>query len=105
MGSRRTFLGAAAAALLCGRRMGRQSEIPPPLPAVRLLFAGDAMLARHVGQLARARRDPAWRWRQIEAQFAAAGIACVNLESPFRTGRSQALPEWSSGPSPRWWRG
>jgi poly-gamma-glutamate capsule biosynthesis protein CapA/YwtB (metallophosphatase superfamily) len=83
MSSRRAFLGASAAALLCSGRMGRQSGIPPPLPAVRLLFAGDAMLARYVGQLARSKRDPAWPWRQVEAEFAAAGITCVNLESPF----------------------
>jgi poly-gamma-glutamate synthesis protein (capsule biosynthesis protein) len=83
MSSRRAFLGAWAAALLCGRRMGRQDEIPPPLPAVRLLFAGDAMLARYVGKLARAKHDPVWPWRQVAAQFAAADIACVNLESPF----------------------
>jgi poly-gamma-glutamate synthesis protein (capsule biosynthesis protein) len=70
--------------------MGRQSKIPPPLPAVRLLFGGDAMLARHVGKLARVKRDPAWPWRGVAARFAAADIACVNLESPFSD-----RPRWS----------
>ncbi len=41
------------------------------------------MLARYVGKLARAKNDPAWPWRGVEKQIAAADIACVNLESPF----------------------
>ena len=81
MSSRRAFLEVSAAVLLCRRTMGLQSGIPPPLPAVRLLFAGDAMLARHVGQLARARRNPVWPWRQVEAQFTAADIAPVSMHA------------------------
>lgn len=83
MSSRRAVLSAVAGALLCGREIGRQGELPAPLPAVRLLFGGDVMLARYVGQLARAKRDPAWPWRGVAERFAAADIACVNLESPF----------------------
>jgi hypothetical protein len=101
MSSRRAFLEASAAALLCGRTMGLQSEIPPPLPAVRLLFAGDAMLARHVGQLARARRNPVWPWRQVGAQFTAVGIACVNLESPFSDRPRRRGSAWRSDPRAR----
>ena len=56
-------------------------EIPPPIN--RLLFGGDVMLTRHVGEVAVERRDPAWPFRQIAADFAKADIAFVNLESPF----------------------
>jgi poly-gamma-glutamate capsule biosynthesis protein CapA/YwtB (metallophosphatase superfamily) len=83
MSSRRAFLWASAATLVCVHKTGRQSGTPARLPAVRLVFGGDAMLARYVGKLARARRDPAWPWRQVAARFASADIACVNLESPF----------------------
>lgn len=83
MSSRREILWASAAALVCAPKAGRQSETPRPLPAVRLLFGGDVMLSRYVARLARLKRDPAWPWRQVAARFAAADIACVNLESPF----------------------
>lgn len=83
MSSRRAFLWASAATVVCVHKAGRQTGAPARLPAVRLVFGGDVMLARYVGKLARAKGDPAWSWRQVAARFAAADIACVNLESPF----------------------
>lgn len=56
-------------------------ETPPPIN--RLLFGGDVMLTRHVGQVIAARKDPAWPFRQIAEEFAKADLAFVNLESPF----------------------
>jgi poly-gamma-glutamate synthesis protein (capsule biosynthesis protein) len=56
-------------------------EVPPPIN--RLLFGGDVMLARNVGQVITAKRDPAWPFRQIATDFARADLAFVNLESPF----------------------
>jgi len=50
---------------------------------IRLLFGGDVMLSRHVGRMARARKDPAYPFRRIAPFLAAADIAFVNLESPF----------------------
>jgi poly-gamma-glutamate synthesis protein (capsule biosynthesis protein) len=49
----------------------------------RLLFGGDVLLCRHIGQLARQKQDPAWPLRGIAGVLSAADIACVNLESPF----------------------
>ena len=54
-----------------------------PLAQTSLLFGGDVMLSRNVGQRARRQKDPAWPFREIAPVFAAADIACVNLESPF----------------------
>lgn len=55
----------------------------PAAPRTRILFGGDIMLARYVGILARARRDPALPLREIAAFLSAADIAFANLESPF----------------------
>ena len=56
-------------------------ESPPPIN--RLLFGGDVMLTRRVGEVAAEQKDPAWPFRQIAADFAKADLAFVNLESPF----------------------
>ena len=61
-------------------------EQPTPLPRApitRLILGGDVMLSRHVGRLARERRDPAWPLRDLAQTLNAADIAFVNLESPF----------------------
>ncbi|HUQ93112.1 MAG TPA: CapA family protein [Bryobacteraceae bacterium] len=60
-----------------------ESTRPPVAPPIRLLFGGDVMLARHVYLEAKRHQDPAWPFRRIAAQFRAADIAFVNLESPF----------------------
>src|SRR5262249_32605514 len=49
----------------------------------RLLLGGDVMLSRHVGRLARQKRDPASPLQDIAPAFQAADIAFVNLEAPF----------------------
>lgn len=54
-----------------------------PQPMNRLLFGGDVMLSRHVYRTASEQRDPAYPFREIAREFAAADIAFVNLESPF----------------------
>ena len=49
----------------------------------RLVVGGDVMLSRHVGRLARKKKDSAWPFRDIASFLAAADLAFVNLESPF----------------------
>jgi poly-gamma-glutamate synthesis protein (capsule biosynthesis protein) len=71
--SRREFLPFLAAPALA----------QTPLAQTTLLFGGDVMLSRNVSQRARAQKDSAWPFRNIASVFAAADIACVNLESPF----------------------
>ncbi len=41
------------------------------------------MLSRHVGRVARQKRDPAWPFRRLAPALAAADISFCNLESPF----------------------
>jgi poly-gamma-glutamate synthesis protein (capsule biosynthesis protein) len=48
-----------------------------------LLFGGDVMLCRYIGQVARQKQDPAWPLRGIADVMSAADIACINLESVF----------------------
>lgn len=55
----------------------------PENPTTTLIFGGDTMLSRNVAVRARAQKDPAWPFRKIAPVFAAADIACINLESPF----------------------
>jgi poly-gamma-glutamate capsule biosynthesis protein CapA/YwtB (metallophosphatase superfamily) len=68
---------------------GRQeadSPIPQPLPRpprTRLLLGGDVMLSRHVGRLARLKRDPAAPFRDLATVLQSADLAFVNLEAPF----------------------
>ena len=62
----------------------RTSEHPAPDPIrTRLILGGDVMLSRHVGRVARGRRDPAFPLRDLAPVLQAADIAFVNLESPF----------------------
>ncbi len=61
-------------------------EVIPRAPLsrkTRILFGGDVMLSRHVGQLARAAHDPASPLRDLAPVLRAADIAFVNLEAPF----------------------
>ena len=58
-------------------------EILPRPKETRLLLGGDVMLSRHVGHIARERRDPASPLRDLAPTLAAADIAFVNLEAPF----------------------
>jgi poly-gamma-glutamate synthesis protein (capsule biosynthesis protein) len=71
--SRRGFLSAISAAAFA------QSEPR----TTKIVAGGDVMLARNVGIRARARKDPAWPFREIAPVFADADIAFLNLESPF----------------------
>src|SRR5262249_51108472 len=58
--------------------------LPLPRPkTTRILLGGDVMLSRHVGQLARARHDPASPLRELAPVLLRADIAFVNLEAPF----------------------
>jgi poly-gamma-glutamate capsule biosynthesis protein CapA/YwtB (metallophosphatase superfamily) len=62
----------------------RTSEHPAPEPVrTRLILGGDVMLSRHVGKVARGRKDPAFPLRDLAPLLQAADIAFVNLESPF----------------------
>lgn len=64
--------------------ISRTAEEPAPEPVrTRLILGGDVMLSRHVGRLARARRDPAFPLRGLSPLLQEADIAFVNLESPF----------------------
>jgi poly-gamma-glutamate synthesis protein (capsule biosynthesis protein) len=49
----------------------------------QLVLGGDVMLSRHVGRLARQKKDPAWPFRDLAGFLVTADIAFVNLESPF----------------------
>jgi poly-gamma-glutamate capsule biosynthesis protein CapA/YwtB (metallophosphatase superfamily) len=81
MWTRRAFLAGLSTALLA----------QTPVQRTRMLFGGDVLLARAVARTARQHNDPAWPFRDLAALFAAADIACVNLESPFS----------DQGPTPR----
>ena len=48
-----------------------------------IIFGGDIMLSRFVGQLAHGLRDPASPFRDLAPVLASADIAFANLESPF----------------------
>jgi poly-gamma-glutamate synthesis protein (capsule biosynthesis protein) len=71
-----------AAATLLALAAGKASD-DRKSSRVRLLLAGDVMLARRVRLAAQTRKDPGWPFRRIAARFAAADLAFVNLESPF----------------------
>ncbi|MGH9593196.1 MAG: CapA family protein, partial [Bryobacteraceae bacterium] len=62
----------------------KAAESPAPQPVrTRLLLGGDVMLSRHVGQLARIKRDPASPFRALAPVLQSADLAFVNLEAPF----------------------
>ena len=52
-------------------------------PQTRLLFAGDVMLCRFIGETARKGRIPAWALREMASFLRSADITFANLESPF----------------------
>ncbi len=52
-------------------------------PRTTLLFGGDIMLCRYVGEMARRKQDPTLPFREIAGRMAAADITFANLESPF----------------------
>src|SRR5271155_4696241 len=59
------------------------SETVPRSRDTRIIFGGDVMLSRYVGQIARERHDPALPMRDLAPVLSAADIAFVNLEAPF----------------------
>jgi poly-gamma-glutamate capsule biosynthesis protein CapA/YwtB (metallophosphatase superfamily) len=65
------------------RRATLPESVPKLAPRTRVIFGGDIMLSRYVGQLARERHDPAWPFRDLAPVLASADIAFANLESPF----------------------
>ena len=72
--------------LLAGRGAVTREDPPAETRATgvtRLVVGGDVMLSRHVGRLARQKKDAAWPFREIAPFLAAADVAFVNLESPF----------------------
>jgi poly-gamma-glutamate capsule biosynthesis protein CapA/YwtB (metallophosphatase superfamily) len=79
--TRRLFLPVLAAIPM--RRATVPENIPPSQPRTRIIFGGDIMLSRFVGQLAHERHDPASPFRDLAPVLASADIAFANLESPF----------------------
>ncbi len=79
--TRRNLLLLPALALL-PRRTGRSAKLPDQ-PNTRILFAGDIMLSRYVGRLAREKKDPAWPLHELAPLLSSADLAFANLESPF----------------------
>ncbi len=65
------------------RRATLPESVPKQPPRTRVIFGGDIMLSRYVGQLARERHDPASPFRDLAPLLASADIAFANLESPF----------------------
>ena len=61
---------------------GPVEPLPEPV-RTRLIFGGDVMLSRHVGRLARLKKDPAFPFRDLAAVTTSADIAFANLEAPF----------------------
>ncbi|MEN6532784.1 MAG: CapA family protein [Bryobacteraceae bacterium] len=83
MVTRRDLLWLLPSALAVSCRPKPEARPVPPEPSTRLVFGGDVMLSRHVGRLARMRRDPAYPFRDLAPYTSAADIAFLNLESPF----------------------
>jgi poly-gamma-glutamate capsule biosynthesis protein CapA/YwtB (metallophosphatase superfamily) len=79
--TRRLILSVLAAIPM--RRATLPESVPKLLPRTRIVFGGDIMLSRYVGQLARERRDPAWPLRDLAPVLSSADITFANLESPF----------------------
>jgi gamma-polyglutamate biosynthesis protein CapA len=80
--SRRTFLLLPGLGLLT--RLTESSVLPPrAIPVTRILLAGDVMLSRYVGIVARAKGDPGWPLHDVSVLLSSADIAFANLESPF----------------------
>lgn len=83
MVTRRDLLWLLPSALAVSCRPNPEARPVPLEPSTRLVFGGDVMLSRHVGRLARMRRDPAYPFRDLAPYTSAADIAFLNLESPF----------------------
>ena len=64
-----------------------QPQAPAPLPptpaTTTLIFGGDVMLSRNVGQKMEKYQDWSWPMKNIAGLLSAADLAVVNLESPF----------------------
>lgn len=80
--SRRTFLLLPALGLL-PRVTESSLVLPLAIPVTRILLAGDIMLSRYVGIVARAKADPGWPLHDVSVLLSSADIAFANLESPF----------------------
>jgi poly-gamma-glutamate capsule biosynthesis protein CapA/YwtB (metallophosphatase superfamily) len=79
--TRRLFLPVLAGIPM--RRASLPEKVPLASPRTRIIFGGDIMLSRFVGQLAHGRHDPASPFRDLAPVLASADIAFANLESPF----------------------
>lgn len=80
--SRRTFLLLPALGML-PRVTESSMVLPLAIPQNRILLAGDVMLSRYVGIVARAKGDPGWPLHDVSVLLSSADIAFANLESPF----------------------
>ncbi len=56
-----------------------------------LIFGGDVMLSRVVGQKMLKYKDYSWPFQKVKDIFSAADIAVINLESPFTSGSKSYL--------------
>ena len=70
--TRRCFIPVAAAIPAFGLETG-----------TRLVFGGDVILCRYIGEVARQKKDAAWAFRELAPFLTGADIAFANLESPF----------------------
>ena len=76
---------------------GKAAILPAPEEPVKnvLLFGGDVMLSRTVGQQLEKYKDFAWPFRQVADVFWVADIAVINLESPFLQTKNYFVPTGS----------
>lgn len=68
-----------------------EKKIEPEIPKAGLLFGGDVMLSRVVGQKTAASGNWSWPFAKIASTTAAADLFIVNLESPFTIGGSHLV--------------
>ncbi|MFA6593626.1 MAG: CapA family protein [Candidatus Buchananbacteria bacterium] len=63
----------------------------PAITATTLIFGGDVMLSRNVGQKMAKYQDWSWPFANIAGLLADADLAIINLESPFTIGGSHLV--------------
>jgi len=66
-------------------------NLPEPPPITTLIFGGDVMLSRVVGQKMAKDGDWTWPFKDIASVLSAADLAIINLESPFTFGGSHLV--------------
>jgi poly-gamma-glutamate capsule biosynthesis protein CapA/YwtB (metallophosphatase superfamily) len=63
-----------------------EKKVEPKIPTATLLFGGDVMLSRVVGQKTVASGNWSWPFTKIASTTAASDLFIINLESPFTIG-------------------